>query len=193
MSFKSIADFEQALAHYTGAPYVIMTDCCTHALELCFRYDRPMSVKFTAYTYLSIPMLFHRLGIEYHHIDEEWIGEYQFHGTRIWDSARLLKKDMYRPGTIQCLSFGFDKPLEIGRGGAILTDDEKFHRRVIKQRYDGRDLNTSPWQDQQVFEIGYHYRPTPEEAEQGLAMLGLHNEEPRAKMYPDLRKIRIID
>jgi dTDP-4-amino-4,6-dideoxygalactose transaminase len=192
MSFKSIADFEQALAHYTGAPYVIMTDCCTHALELCFRYDQPSKVEFTAFTYLSFPMIFKRLGIEYQFINEEWVGEYRFRSSRIWDSARLLRPDMYRPGMLQCLSFGFDKPLEIGRGGAILTDDEQFYNKVIRQRYDGRDLNISPWQEQQVFEVGYHYRPTPEEAEKGLVMLGLHDQEPRAKMYPDLRKIRII-
>ena len=192
MSFKSIVDFEQALANYTGAPYVIMTDCCTHALELCFRYDRPTTVKFTAHTYLSVPMMLRRLEIEYYHVDEEWTGEYQFYGSRIWDSARLLRENMYRPGMIQCLSFGFDKPLEIGRGGAILTDDEKFYSKVIKQRYDGRDLTISPWQEQQVFELGYHYRPTLEEAERGLAMLGLHNNQPRPKTYPDLRKIRII-
>lgn len=192
MSFKSIADFEQALANYTGAPYAIMTDCCTHALELCFRYERPSNLAFTAYTYLSVPMLMHKLGIEYRLIPEDWIGEYRFHGSRVWDSARLLREGMYRPGTLQCLSFGFDKPLEIGRGGAILTDDETFYQKVIRQRYDGRDLEISPWQDQQVFEVGYHYRPTPEEAEQGLVKLGLHDTEPRAKIYPDLRNIRII-
>lgn len=192
MSFKSISDFEQALANYTGAPYAIMTDCCTHALELCFRYDRPKFVRFTAYTYLSVPMILRRLDIGYEHLDEEWIGEYQFHGSRIWDSARLLRENMYRPGMLQCLSFGFDKPLEIGRGGAILTDDERFYQKVIRQRYDGRDLDISPWQDQQVFEIGYHYRPTPEEAEIGLTILGTHNNQPQPKTYPDLRKIRII-
>lgn len=189
---KSIAEFEQALSNYTGAPYAIMTDCGTHALELCLRYDQPKHVEFTAFTYLSVPMTFRRLGIEYQLSDEWWIGEYQFYGSRIWDSARLLKKDMYRPGTLQCLSFGFDKPLNLGRGGAILTDDEKFYQKVIRQRSDGRDLTISPWQDQQVFEVGYHYRPTPEEAELGLKMLGTHNDQPRPKRYPDLRKIRII-
>ena len=192
MSFKSIADFEQALANYTGAPYAIMTDCCTHALELCLRYEKTKSVAFTAHTYLSVPMLMHKLNIDYFLVDEGWIGEYQLHGSLVWDSARLLRPDMYREGMLQCLSFGFDKPLEIGRGGAILTDNKQFYDKVIRQRYDGRDLNTSPWQDQQVFEVGYHYRPTPEEAEQGLAKLGLHDPEPRAKIYPDLRKIRII-
>ena len=35
-----ISEFEKALAKYTGAPYAIMTDCCTHAIEMCLRYDR---------------------------------------------------------------------------------------------------------------------------------------------------------
>jgi hypothetical protein len=46
--------------------------------------------KFTAYTYLSVPMLMHHLDIEYEMITEKWTGEYQFYGTRIWDSARSL-------------------------------------------------------------------------------------------------------
>jgi dTDP-4-amino-4,6-dideoxygalactose transaminase len=189
---KSIAEFEQALSNYTGAPYAIMTDCGTHALELCLRYEDPAHIECTAFTYLSVPMLFRRLDIEYHMTDEWWIGEYRFHGSRIWDSARLLRPDMYRPGMLQCLSFGFDKPLNIGHGGAILTDDPKFYQKAIRQRSDGRDLSISPWQDQQVFEIGYHYRPTPEDAERGLELLGSHKEEPTPKRYPDLRKIRII-
>ena len=49
---------------------------------------------------------------------------------------------------------------------------------------------------QQVFRIGYHYKPTIEEAEQGLALLeGLkeQNPAPRFVKYPDLRQIKIID
>jgi dTDP-4-amino-4,6-dideoxygalactose transaminase len=65
-------------------------------------------------------------------------------GTRIWDSARLLKREgMYRPGQLQCLSFGYTKPLEIGRGGAILTDDVEVSDNILsQQRYDGRDLSS---------------------------------------------------
>ena len=65
MSFDKILKFEQALAEFTGAPYAIMTDCCTHALELCFRYDRVEFCAFTPYTYLSIPMLMHKLKIKF--------------------------------------------------------------------------------------------------------------------------------
>ena len=59
--FDKILQFEKALAEFTGAPYAIMTDCCTHAIELCFRYDRVKTCVFTPYTYLSIPMLMLKL------------------------------------------------------------------------------------------------------------------------------------
>jgi dTDP-4-amino-4,6-dideoxygalactose transaminase len=35
MGFEKIVEFESALAKFTGAPYAVMTDCCTHAIELC--------------------------------------------------------------------------------------------------------------------------------------------------------------
>ena len=73
--FDKIFEFERALAEYTGAPYTVMTDCCTHALELCFRLKQVKRVQFTSYTYLSIPMLMHKLGIEYELVPEKWTGE----------------------------------------------------------------------------------------------------------------------
>ena len=197
MTFDDIKRFETALAEFTGAPYAIMTDCCTHALELCFRYDGVRGCKFTPFTYLSIPMIMHKLNIPYAYEDETeqtWVGEYTFKYTRIWDSARRLERDMYLPGTMKCLSFGYDKPLHIGRGGAILLDDKKAYETIIRQRYDGRDLNISPWQDQQVFKVGYHYKPSIEDAELGLALLqGLQDkpEAPKFVAYPDLRNIKI--
>lgn len=192
MNFDSILKFEKALAEYTGAPYAIMTDCCTHAIELCLRHDRVTSCEFTAYTYLSVPMTMHKLGIEYKLIDQEfWLGEYQFYSTRIWDSARRLERNMYKPGQMQCLSFGYGKPLEIGRGGAILLDDQVAYEKLIRMRYDGRDLSISPWQEQLVFEVGYHYKPTPEEADIGLQLLSTINHVTKYHAYPDLRKIII--
>ena len=196
MSFDSILKFEQELAEYTGAPYAIMTDCCTHAIELCMRYDQVKKTCFTPFTYLSVPMTMHKLGIEYTYTDEDyqtWVGEYQFVGTRIWDSARRLERDMYRPGTLTCISFGRTKPLEIGRGGAILLDDAQAYKTMLAQRYDGRDLSITPWQTQEVFHVGYHYKPTTEEAELGSHLLTSVNEAPKYVEYPDCRKIKIID
>ena len=189
--FDKIYEFESALAKFTGAPYAVMTDCCTHAIELCLRYDNIQRVTFPAHTYLSIPMTMHKLGIVHNYSDKLWTGEYQFIGTRIWDSARLLKQGMYRAGQLQCLSFGHSKPLEIGRGGAILTDDVEVYDTLIQQRYDGRDLTISPWQQQKVFRVGYHYKPTIEEAVRGLELLPTIDQEPKYKEYPDLREIII--
>jgi dTDP-4-amino-4,6-dideoxygalactose transaminase len=199
MSFDKILKFETALAEFTGAPYAIMTDCCTHAIELCLRYDKIKMCSFTPYTYLSIPMTMHKLGINYSYQDEAtqtWIGEYKFEGTRIWDSARRLQKSMYRTGSMQCLSFGHGKPLHIGRGGAILLDDIDAYKIMLCQRYDGRNLTIESWQSQQTFHVGYHYKPTIEEAEQGLALLeGVKEQNPKPQLvrYPDLRQIKIVD
>ena len=192
MSFDTILKFEQALAEYTGAPYAVMTDCCTHAIELCLRYQKIKNCTFTAYTYLSIPMTMHKLGIEYSLIREEWIGEYQFHETNIWDSARRLERGMYRAGQMQCLSFGHNKPLQIGHGGAIILDNKEAYGILLRQRYDGRDLSIAPWEVQGTFMVGYHYRPAIEDAEIGLEKLLAVNELPKYHSYPDLRNITII-
>ena len=195
MSFDTILEFEQKLAEFTGAPYVIMTDCCTHAIELCLRYDKVRSTAFTAYTYLSIPMTMHKLGISYSYTDDTWTGEYPFESTRIWDSARRLEQDMYRKGTMQCLSFGHGKPLEIGRGGAVLLDDPVAYKTILAQRYDGRDLTVSPWPSQKTFHVGYHYKPTIEEATIGLEKLmqvAIDKPTPRNVAYADLREITIV-
>ncbi len=193
-AFDKIFQFERELAVFTGAPYAIMTDCCTHAIELCLRYDQVRSCSFSAFTYLSLPMTMRKLGIRYSLENEQWTGEYRIHDTRIWDSARRLEENMYRSGMIQCLSFGHDKPLHIGRGGAILLDDEKAYNEIILMRYDGRNLNIRPWTEQKTFKVGYHYKPTPEEAQQGLALLqGIKFDKPRPKHvnYADLRQFTI--
>jgi dTDP-4-amino-4,6-dideoxygalactose transaminase len=199
MSFNKILKFERALAEFAGAPYAIMTDCCTHAIELCLRYDKVTTCSFTPFTYLSLPMTMRKLGIAYGYQNEfkqTWVGEYKIAGTRIWDSARRLEKNMYRAGEMQCLSFGHGKPLHINRGGAILLDDEEAYKAILQMRYDGRDLTVSPWETQKTFSVGYHYKPTIEEAEQGLALLeGIkyRNPEPKFVAYPDLRQITITE
>lgn len=192
MSFDKILKFERALCEFTGAPYAVMTDCCTHALELCLRLEVPKRVEIPARTYISVPMTLRKLDMPYIFQDVDWAGEYQIVGTRIWDSARKLSMGMYRQGQLQCLSFGYDKPLEIGHGGAILLDDALAYKRLIRQRYDGRELSISPWQDQKVFEMGYHYRPTIEDAVRGLELLPTVDQTVKYKQYPDLREIIFI-
>lgn len=188
MSFQALFDFESALAEYTGAPYVVVTDGCTHALELCFRYDAVRQTRFTAYTYLSVPMLMRHLGVKFTLTNETWQGEYQFENTRIWDSARRLEPNMYRPGQLQCLSFGWTKPLQLGKVGAVLTDDINAYRHFSRQRSDGRDLHI-PWQEEKDLILGWHYCPTLEDCRRGLELLPQTVPQCQAATYPDLREI----
>lgn len=194
MSFKILFEFERLLSEYTGAPYVIATDGCTNAIELCMRYDQVTTCSFTPYTYLSVPMLMHRLNINYQYHDhawQRWVGEYPFVGTRIWDSARRLEPGMYRPGQMQCLSFGWSKPLQLGKGGAILLDDTKAYEVMSRQRSDGRDLKISHWPDQTRFDIGWHYCPTLELCAHGIERLSQYVPQQQTTLYPDLRTIKI--
>ena len=198
VSFTKFTEFSQALSVYTGAPYVVLTDCCTHAIELCLRQHRKylLRCRIPYKTYISVPMLFHKLDIPYSLDKTEWEGEYQISPTRIWDSARRFERGMYRPGQQQCLSFGYSKTLEIGHGGAILLDNEQEYQWLKRASYDGRDLSISPWQDQVNFQVGYHYRPTIEDCIKGLEMLAageLKDPQSQKVTYPDLTKIKIID
>ena len=191
MSFQTLFDFEQRLAEYTGAPYTVVTDGCTHALELCFRLDCITYTEFTAFTYISVPQLMHKLNIAYQLQSDYWytIGEYHFKGTNIWDSARRLEPGMYRVGQKQCVSFGYGKPLQLGKCGAILLDSKAEYLILSRMRSDGRDLSIAPWQDQRVFEEGYHYCPTLETCQQGIDRLPNITEHITKQQYPDLRAL----
>jgi dTDP-4-amino-4,6-dideoxygalactose transaminase len=196
--FQAILDFEKAIAEFTGAPYCVTTDCCTHAIEIAFRLAHDNSpIKFPAHTYLSVPMTMHKLGIDYELLDHEWRGSYQFEGTNIWDCARKFELGMYISNSIQCVSFGFTKPLQIGLGGCLLTDNIDIYKRASRMRYDGRDIfNYSPWIEQSTFEVGYHYYLRPEECVVGLNLLNSRQFTEQLDKhfnYPDCRNIQIRD
>ena len=191
----SVETFESKLAEFTGAPYVVSTDCCTHAIELCFRLLEIKTCRFSAYTYISVPMTMKLLGVDYELSITPWKDEYQFLGTPVWDSARCLKPDMYRERQYQCLSFGHSKPLDNVRGGAILLDNEEHYKQLKMMSYDGRDPAYDRWADQKVYKQGFHYMMRYEEC--GSATLLLENYislgdfEHTYKPYPDVSEIEI--
>lgn len=193
--FDAITDFEQSIAKYTGAPYAVVTDSCTHAIELClryldFEYER---VTLPSKTYISVPMTLHRLRIPFKYSIIDWDTEYQLSPTRIWDSARRFERDMYRTGQFQCLSFGHTKPLDIGRGGAVLCDDKEAYEWLKLYVYDGRDLN-KPYYKQEYLHAGFHYKLNPEECIAGLNKMRNGDIKPSTKaQYPDISGIAIID
>lgn len=200
-AFLAIRDFESALCDYTGAPYCVTTDSCTHAIELALRITHDGSpVTFPARTYLSVLMTMHILDISYELEDIDWRESYEIKGTKVWDCARQLAPGMYQSGAIQCLSFGRTKPLEIGRGGCILTDDAEVYRRASMMRADGRDIfrysigAEHSWARQKNFEIGYHYTLRPSDCVEGINLLAQKNFTPQIDKhydYPDCRTITI--
>ena len=89
---------------------------------------------------------------------------------------------------LQCLSFGWTKPLQLGKVGAVLTDDVNAYKHFSRQRSDGRDLNI-PWESETELIWGWHYCPTLESCERGLELLPTITPQRQKAVYPDLRKI----
>ena len=190
-----ISPFEKSIAGFFGSTHAVAVDCCTHGLELCLRHQNIKKITIPARTYLSIPFLAIKLGLEWEWREENWINYYQLGDTNIYDAAVLWEKDSYIPGTFMCLSFQFQKHLSLGRGGMILTDDAFAAWELKKMSHDGRHPDV-PWRKQNVDTIGYHYYMTPETAELGLQKLPAAEQTiPKQWViedWPDLRNMEIF-
>ena len=195
MSFKVVSDFENKIANFYGAPYAIAVDCCTHGIELCLRLLEAPYIEVPKRTYLSVPFLASKLGIDLKWKDEDWKDYYKIGGTNIIDAAVLWKKNSYIPNTFMCLSFQFQKHLSLGRGGMILTDSKEAAIELKKMSYDGR-LPDIPWREQDIQTVGYHYYMNPEIAQIGLDKLPTAiKTKPRDWVvtdWPDLTKMGVF-
>ena len=172
MSFNVITKFENEIAKFFGSPHAVAVDCCTHGVELCLRYQNLSYINVPKRTYISIPFLAKKLGIQLQWTDEQWTDYYKLneHFKPIYDAAVLWKKDSYIPGSFMCISFQFKKHLSLGRGGIILCDNKEDYWNLKKMVYDGRHPDI-PWREQDIESMGYHYYMTPETAQSGLLQL----------------------
>lgn len=195
MSFKVVSDFENKIANWFGAPYGVAVDCCTHGIELCLRYQQVDCITIPKRTYLSVPFLADKLGIELRWKNEHWEEYYKIGGTNIYDAAVLWRENSYIPGTFMCLSFQFQKHLSLGRGGMILTDSKEAKNNLKKMTYDGR-VSDVPWREQNISTMGYHYYMAPETAANGLEKLPeAIKTKPRKWVledWPDLTQMEIF-
>lgn len=165
--FEIISEFEDRIAQFYGSSYAVSTDSCTHAIELCLRRQKSNDVSCPTQTYVGIPMTFEKLGLRWSWNDQSWQDYYYIGGTNIVDAAVYWKRDGYIDSTLMCLSFQFQKHLSLVRGGAILTNDHDEYVALKKLSFDGR-YGDSPWVDQDITSLGYHYYMPIETAKLGL-------------------------
>lgn len=221
---KITADFEAALCKYTGAPYAVALDNASNALFLALTYefshfkkvygDNP-AIVIPSFTYPSVPCeIIHAggkiifssvskcIGTKFENTNSKYIkGAYRLYPTPIWDSALRFTHNMYIEASHMCLSFtGPYKHLKLGKGGAILTDDEKAYKWFKKARFSSRDecsYHVDDFDNEPV--IGWNFYMMPEIAARGLLLMGQfynqdgtpkHNED-LSLPYPDLSKFKI--
>jgi dTDP-4-amino-4,6-dideoxygalactose transaminase len=198
MSFEIISEFEKSISEFFGSPYAVAVDSCTHGIELCLRYTNETKISVPKRTYLSVPFLAEKMGLEREWRDEEWEDYYtlNYGDKRIIDAAVLWKKNSYIPNTFMCLSFQYQKHLSLGRGGIILLDNGDDFISLKKMSYDGR-LPNIPWRDQNIDTVGFHYYMTPETAKLGLEKLQHAIDTPPKKWvvtdWPDLTQMDIFN
>jgi dTDP-4-amino-4,6-dideoxygalactose transaminase len=193
--FEYVEEFEKRIAMFYGAPYAVATDCCTHAIELCLRYEGYDNIIIPTHTYISVPFTCEKLNSKWKFEYQEWKDFYYLGNTNIIDAAVYWKQNGYIENTYMCLSFQYKKHLSLGRGGVILLQNKEDYDILKKMSYDGRSPNT-PWMKQNIDTMGYHYYMTPEIAQFGLEKLPKAISTDPKKWsytnYPDLSKMKIF-
>jgi len=201
--YRITEEFEQALADYTGAPYVITVDNQSNGLFLALMYEKVCGQEITipCRTYPSVPCEIIHAGAKVNFKPVEGTtlkGAYQLEPTNVWDAALSFTADMYKSGTHMCVSFtGPYKHFKLSKGGAILTDNEDAYKWFKRARYSGR--NECSYHEDNLDMIGWNFYMMPELATRGLLLMGQfynidgtkkHNEDSELP-YPDLSKFEV--
>lgn len=206
-AYQVVRDFESAVAGFAGAKYGISVDNCSNALFLCCKYLNVEDVIVPKRTYPSVPCSIIHAGGHILFEDLDWRndGFYRLQPYPIYDAAHLFKANMYKdcpytlcggdantyPHAYMCISFSATKPLNIGKGGMILTNDEKAMRWFKRARYCGR--NEVPLMEDKLDMLGWNMYMTPEQAARGLLLMNDVNNLKQQPMpeYPDLSECEI--
>ena len=200
-SWDWVTLFENKLAEYCGSKYAIACDSNSNAIRLCLHYlgITDCDIEIPAHTYVSVPNQIILSGNRPKFLDTTWVGMYPIGDTNIVDSATALYQNMYNEylNSYMILSFHYKKILNIGQGGMILTNDEKFNEWARPMIYDGRHKDRLYKEDE--FEcIGWHMYMSPESAKRGLEIFNSnriqkHNRPVGSSyVYGDLRKQKIF-
>jgi dTDP-4-amino-4,6-dideoxygalactose transaminase len=205
--YKVTEEFEEKLAHYTGARFAVTLDNMSNGLFLALYYEHKIknrtssTIKIPARTYPSVPceIIHCGLKVEFEEVKGTTIkGAYPLKGSNVWDSALRFTADMYIPNSHMCVSFtGPYKHFKLSKGGAILTDDYEAYCWFKRARYSGR--REMSYHEDNFDMLGWNFYMMPELAARGLLLMGQfyeiggtkkHNEDLELP-YPDLSKFEI--
>jgi len=206
--YKVTEEFENKLADYTGAKYVVTVDNMSNALFLALYYEKNIRKKIKddvitipSRTYPSVPceIIHAGLKVNFEPVEGNTIkGAYQLKGSNVWDSALRFTADMYKTNTHMCISFtGPYKHFKLSKGGAILTDSLDAYHWFKRARYSGR--RECSYHDDYFDMIGWNFYMMPELAARGLLLISQfynldgtkkHNHDLELP-YPDLSKFEI--
>lgn len=191
-AYDVVTAFEQELASYTGAPRVVCVDSCTNALQLSMEYYEPDTVVLPRRTYLGVAQAALNAGFDIEWRDVHWRGSYQIEPLPLWDCAKALTQSMYVPGRVQCVSFHIAKQLPLGRGGAVLTDDDAMWEWLQRAKLSGRTPGETGEEATRVTRPAHHMFMTPDVAARGLWLLQQFVDQPLNdswEHYPDVSKL----
>lgn len=206
--YKITQEFEEKLAEYTGAKYVVALDNMSNALFLSLFYEKNVAkniesgvITIPSRTYPSVPCEIIHAGLKVNFLNVEGKtikGAYNLVGSNVWDSALRFTADMYIPNTHMCISFtGPYKHFKLSKGGAILTDNYDAYLWFKRARYSGR--RECSYHDDYFDMIGWNFYMMPELAARGLLLMNqFYNLDGTKKTnedlelpYPDLSKFEI--
>jgi dTDP-4-amino-4,6-dideoxygalactose transaminase len=205
--YKITEEFEEKLAHYTGARFAVTLDNMSNGLFLALYYENKVKnrtesiITIPSRTYPSVPCEIIHAGLKvgFDLVKGKTIkGAYQLKGSNVWDSALSFTADMYKPNTHMCVSFtGPYKHFKLSKGGAILTDDHEAYLWFKRARYSGR--REMSYHDDNLDMLGWNFYMMPELAARGLLLMnqfynldGSKKHNPDLELpYPDLSKFEI--
>lgn len=194
--YKVVIDFENIIAEYASAKYAIAVESGTAAifLSLMYRNLKGENIWIPTRTYPSVPCSIIHAGGKVVFTKDDWEGIYELAPWGIWDGALRFKQNMYKGG-LHCLSFHIKKHLSIGRGGMILTDDEKADKWLRKARFDGRE--PKPLLEDNFTMLGFNMYMEPSQAARGIQLFEVIKNKQLEDLivkdqgYPDLSKFPI--
>jgi dTDP-4-amino-4,6-dideoxygalactose transaminase len=185
--------FEQEVAEFCGAPYFVSTNSCTNALMITLSLiGATPRITLPTNTFIGVYWAAYFNNIEVDFEDIKWDTHYRLLPTSVIDSARMFHKNCYIADSLQCVSFGYKKILNIGSGGGILLDNLTTYNDLVKARNSGKNISKNSLTDMTYSVPGLNMVLHPELSKIGIVKLTHIKSLPPQKLpkenYGDLSK-----